>query len=1574
VSSLKLRLVRLAVLMCCVVACLGVGVASASADSWTIEGGTHYLKGSGGEVLRSWTAKEWRLWGLELQSLGECMGVEAGCAAGEVDAETPVEDVPGVTAEYAQAGTESVRGDRSAITREAQSAVDQAGKDAGTLPSDLGTGAIAHATLGPSTKEIAVELGNGLDQLYEVPEWNPLSTSEKEEVEAHSEHLWWPSPGFSEETEECPHGTASCTKGHVELPLGVYLESWGNAIRHVESGEDDCEVKEGKDYDCTPFFRENPPKSSTYVPPGYTEFEETIEFGRLEELGGKEVKLVEFYAWKPLAECGSAPVGYECKPIGVPAPNLFTAEIEEHDVNSGLPKRPKETSPVTLPTEPPSSLTEADAKLISENTGGRERIEAMFTSKAREEAELEEKEEAVFGGLNEGEFDRLFCDKGKSVNCATGNEFQSQTDLSVGGRGPALELALTYNSQLARRESSPGPFGYGWTGGYSAHVEQTDGGRYAVVHQENGSTVTFTRFGEEWSAPAGVVEASLVNESGGYVYTLPDGLALHFNSSGWLTSEADRNGNTLTMTRNSEGRLESVKDAAGREIKLKYNGEGEVESAADPMGHTVKYTYESGNLATVTLPGESSANWKYKYESHQLTSETDGRGYTTTREYTEGKVTSETEPLSRTRKWAYGSWWGGTETTITEPNGAKTLERFNEMGEPVKLWSGYESGLEPETTDEYNSRHQLIASTNPDGHTTDYAYDSYGDRDWEKNPDGDETKWEYTWPYELVGITSPTGEKTTIERDSHGNVLKVSRPAPGETTQATKYKYASDGDEESMTDALGHEWKYEHDSYGDLTGETDPEGNKRTWGYNEDSQETSTVSPRGHASGAKESSFKTTIERDARGRITKITDPLGHETKIVYDPDSDLTSETDPEGDKTTTTYNEDDEPTKVEAPNKTTTETEYNSMGEVIAETDGNKHSTKYERNILGWVTEEINPLGQKTKKEYDKAGNLLKLTDAEKRTTTNKYDSANRLTEVTYSDGKTPDVKLEYNADGNRTKMTDGTGESITTYDQLQRPTETKDGHGDVIKLEYNLDNSPTKITYPNGKATTRAYDNDDRLKSITDWLEHTTKLAYNPDSEVSTITFPSGTSDEDGYAYEDDDAMSEAIMKKSTETLASLLYTRGKDDEVTKATSKGLPGEEKPAFTYEESQRLTKGAGVSYGYDAANNPTTIGEDTDAYNSADELETSKLKTTTLDTYAYNEVGERTKTTPASGPATTDGYDQAGNLTAVERPKEGSTPEIKDSYAYNGEGLRASETISGTTNYLAWDTAEPELPSILSNGTNSFIYGPGDMPIEQINNSTGTVLYLHHDQQGSTRLLTGSTGKVEGKCSYSPYGTPTCEGTSTTPLGYDAQYTSSDAGLIYMRHRVYDPATAQFLSVDPLEAITGEPYNYASDNPVNEADPTGLGDWLGLGIPSPGEVAEKLNPVKYYEEEVASYENGCGYLASVAHGLEGAVVGVLDASGAGEEEAAGAAAEEGINATAHGADMLAERGFSDADIALTKSGEALTQADGATVYLKEVASARFNVIVEGQRGVITALKNIPQGAVERLASGYGWH
>ncbi len=679
-------------------------------------------------------------------------------------------------------------------------------------------------------------------------------------------------------------------------------------------------------------------------------------------------------------------------------------------------------------------------------------------------------------------------------------------------------------------------------------------------------------------------------------------------------------------------------------------------------------------------------------------------------------------------------------------------------------------------------------------------------------------------------MTTPRGETTTIKLESHGNPEIIERAAPGGKTQITKYKYTTHGELESVTNPLEHAWKYEYDAKGDRTVEIDPEGNKWTWEYNEDSQEIATVSPRGNISGGKPAEFTTKIERNALGRPLTLTNPLKHTMKYKYDGDGNVESVTDGNSHTTTYTYNGDNEPIKVKEANGDVTETEYDGASQVIAQTDGNKHTTKYKRNAVEEVTEVTDPLGHKTLKEYEAAGNMVKLTDPAKRVTTYTYDPANRLTEISYSSGKPSAVKYEYDKDGERTKMTDGTGTTTYSYDQLDRLTESENGHKEVIKYEYDLANGQTEITFPNGKNVTRAFDKDGRLEKLTDWLAHSTKFTYNEDSDLKTVVFPSETKNEDKYTYNDADQMTEVKMDKSAEVLASLVYTRDSDGQVKKTTSKGLPGAEVTENTYDESNRLTKYGSTEYKYDAANNPTKEGSNTNTYNEGDELEKG-----TGVTYSYDELGERTKMTPEKGPATTYGYDQAGDLVSVERPKEGEVSKIEDTYAYNGEGLRTSQTISGTTSYLAWSLAEG-IPQLLSDGTNSYIYGPGGVAIEQIS-SGGTVTYLHHDQQGSTRLLTGSTGTVTGKCTYNAYGTPTCEGTTTTPLGYDGQYTNADTGLIYMRARAYDPSTGEFISRDPISGLTGSPYGYVDDNPLNFNDPRGL--IFGIsGTPSVGEIA----------------------------------------------------------------------------------------------------------------------------------------
>jgi RHS repeat-associated protein len=667
---------------------------------------------------------------------------------------------------------------------------------------------------------------------------------------------------------------------------------------------------------------------------------------------------------------------------------------------------------------------------------------------------------------------------------------------------------------------------------------------------------------------------------------------------------------------------------------------------------------------------------------------------------------------------------------------------------------------------------------------------------------------------------------------------------------------------------------YGHDNAGDRTAETSPETEKRTLGYNEDSQEIWTVSPRGNA-GGELTKYMTGIERDEQGRPLKIADPLGHTIKYTYDADGNLETITDGNGHKTIYTYNADDEPTKVKEPNGTVTETEYDGAGNVTAQVDGNKHTTKYVRNALGEVTEVIDPLSRKTTKEYDAAGNLTTLTDPLGRTTTYVYDPANRLKEVTYSDGKTHSVKYEYNADGDRTSVIDGTGTTSYTYDKLDRLTEVGEPHGLNTSYEYNLANQQTKITYPSGKAVSRAYDKDGRLQKVTDFAEHATTFSYDKDSDLTATIFPSGSKGEDTYAYNTADQMTEAKVGATEKD--TITYARDGDGQVSASTEKGLPGEEHHTDTYDEDNRLLKaGSDHEWEYDATGQPTKIWTVALAYDADGEIQTKYG-------YTYNEAGERTRYAPTKGPATTYTYDQAGNLTAVNRSAEGSIRLINDTYAYNGDGLRTAEASStGGTKYMAWDNTQPT-PVLIYDGKNSYIYGPEDLPIEEVN-TEGRALYLHHDQQGSTRLITNSTGAKEAAYTYGPYGELIASaGTATTALGYDGQYTNSDTGLIYLRAREYDPATAQFLSRDPLTGVSGEPYIYAADNPVNVGDPSGL--LFGIELPSLEEVGEgiagwgdtiTLGATNWAREELGINNiNACSG-AYQTGGFAGLVTGVL--------------------------------------------------------------------------------------------------
>jgi RHS repeat-associated protein len=84
---------------------------------------------------------------------------------------------------------------------------------------------------------------------------------------------------------------------------------------------------------------------------------------------------------------------------------------------------------------------------------------------------------------------------------------------------------------------------------------------------------------------------------------------------------------------------------------------------------------------------------------------------------------------------------------------------------------------------------------------------------------------------------------------------------------------------------------------------------------------------------------------------------------------------------------------------------------------------------------------------------------------------------------------------------------------------------------------------------------------------------------------------------------------------------------------------------------------------------------------------------------------------------------------------------------------------------------------------------------------------------------------------------------------------------------------------------------------------------------------------------------------------------------------------DSGPEQTVHGAERAADPSRLDpaaqADV-IANPTQTLSQADGAQVYVQQVGD-RYNVVVQGNRGVITNLKNLSQKSFNRLARNYGW-
>ena len=168
--------------------------------------------------------------------------------------------------------------------------------------------------------------------------------------------------------------------------------------------------------------------------------------------------------------------------------------------------------------------------------------------------------------------------------------------------------------------------------------------------------------------------------------------------------------------------------------------------------------------------------------------------------------------------------------------------------------------------------------------------------------------------------------------------------------------------------------------------------------------------------------------------------------------------------------------------------------------------------------------------------------------------------------------------------------------------------------------------------------------------------------------------------------------------------------------------------------------------------------------------------------------------------------------------------------FGYDGDGLRVTKQVgSGPVEGFVWDTVGG-LPLLLADAVNVYVYGPDGALVQQADRAVDHASYPIHDLTGSIRVLVDEVGTVELARTWDAYGNQTVtDGLGESPFGYAGEYHDTESGLIYLRARYYDPATAQFLTRDPLVTVSRDPYGYTEGNPHQMGDPTGLCPWCAV-------------------------------------------------------------------------------------------------------------------------------------------------
>jgi RHS repeat-associated protein len=1012
---------------------------------------------------------------------------------------------------------------------------------------------------------------------------------------------------------------------------------------------------------------------------------------------------------------------------------------------------------------------------------------------------------------------------GDPVDLSTGIKIDTMTDVSFGGARGALSLTRIFSSDMFGAPSGPSPivgrFGRGGKDSYDIKLTGTFGlgaaGRVVFPEERNGRLFSYTRIDPDGAlvftstgtiSHLGRIVRQLTN--GTFEVKSAQGEVLRFDSSRRLTAMVDRNGNTTTLSYTGSN-LTAVTDPVGRSITFAYNAQNVVERVTDPLGRRWLYTYgttgSDPQLETVTDPLDIVVRYTY---SGRLTSITDGRGIVVKELAYDslGRVSQQTFAGGGFERYSYElSGTIVTQASVTDSLGRVESKRFNAAGyvlgttdalhQSTQIERDISTNLRlgttgpcgcAESTDAFDQRGNMTASTDRLGHTAHWEYEPvFNNVTRATDRLGRDTIFNYDSRGNLTSVKNALNQTTSFAYDAFGQLTSVTDPL----NHTSVLEYDTAGNVIAIVDALNHRTTFEYDGIGRLMAANDPLGRRHSMTYDALNQVLSTTDSNNattlytYDAGGNLTSLTDALQnhwvwiRDARGRVTDKTDPLNRAVHLTYNNRDELIEVKSPLNRITGYSYDANGRLATITDPLNNIVRLSYDSRGNLTTLVDQRGHTTTYTYDELARPIGRRNPLGQFTDQSYDAVGNVTAFTDQQGRRTNIIYDELHRPSNIAYADAS---VTYTYDAAGRKIQIADTQrGNASWNYDEANRLLSETTAAG-IVTYAYNAANQRTSMTAADASPVSYAYDAAGRLQTVTQGSE-TFTYAYDTLSRIAGLQRPNGIST--AFSYDTVSRLKRLTHSNGlNQTIEGYRYTYTLDDQISSITSLASP-------------QLLPAAKNASGADAANRITQFGPAS---------------------YSFNSLGQTATKSDVQG-TTTYQWDARGRLTGAALPS-GQTV----SYGYDALGRRASRTAGGVTTNFLYDGLDVVRDSSNGNSTADYLNGPGiDNKLRQTSAGTGA-LYFLQDHLGSTRALTNASGGVVEQLQYEAFGESA--GSSLTRYGFTGRERDALTGLLYYRARWYDPQQSRFITEDPAGVAGGlNAYLYVGNDPLSRLDPQGL-------------------------------------------------------------------------------------------------------------------------------------------------------